>query len=178
MVYFDGTSALLVLNVAENRALLQDPQLQALGLTNLEIARRAYERRIAAHWFPTHSPALIGAGHTLLALKQYAEAEKVFLTLTRGAPQMASAWLDLGICRGQLGRWQEALVALRRATAAAPKHPLAWLWYSRACQQLGYEAETRDARQRAFKLNPNLVASFDADLLTTNAAPKKPVPAP
>jgi len=176
LVYLDGTSALLVLNTPENRPLLQNAQLRTLGLTNLEEARRAYERRIAAHWFPTHSPALIGAGQTLMALKQYAEAEKVFLTLTRGAPNMVGAWLDLGICRCQLGRWSDALVALRRATDVAPKNALTWLWYGRACQQLGLELEARDAGQRAYKLNPAGARMFEAEVLATgktNSVPKK-----
>jgi tetratricopeptide (TPR) repeat protein len=175
MVYFDGTSALLLLNSQENRALLQNAQLKTRGLTNLELARRAYERRIATQWFPAHSPALIGAAHTLLMLKQYAEAEQVYLTLTRGAPHMVGAWLDLGICRCQQKHWSDALVALRRATGAAPKNALAWLWLAHACQQLNLELEAREARQRAQKLNPALASAFDAETsaVKTNATPPR-----
>lgn len=176
VLYFDGTSALLLLNTLENRALLQNKQFQALGLSNLELARRAYERRIDAHWFPAHSPALIGAGQALMVLKQYGEAEKIYRTLTRGAPNMVFAWLNLGICGCLQGHWQEAVGALQRATTAAPKNALAWLWYGRACQQLNLEFEARDARQRAQKLNPTLVSTFDAETPQpgkTNAVPSK-----
>jgi len=173
LTYFDGTSAVLLLNTAENHALLQNPQFQAAGLTNLELARRAYERRIAAHWFPTHSPTLIGAGQALMVFKQYGEAEKIFALLTRGAPNMLSGWVDLGICRCQQGHWAEAAAALRHATAAGPENALAWLWLGRACQLLGLEEETRYARQHAQKLNPALVHAFDAEA----PLPAKSVPA-
>lgn len=174
LTYFDGTSALLLLNTPENQALLHDQRLPALGQFNLELAWRAYERRIAAHWFPTHSPALIGAGHERMSLKQYGEAEKILETLTRGAPNMVSAWLELGICRCQEGHWADARAALRHAAAAAPKNARVWLWQGRACQQLGLEEEARAARQRAQKLNPALASIFEtlAPLpANTNATP-------
>lgn len=160
LAYFDGTSALLLRTTPENRVLLQDQQLKLLGMANLEVARRAYERRVAAHWFPTHSPALIGAGSLLITLRQYGEAGKVFELLTRGAPQLASAWLDLGICRWYQGHPAEALPALFRATQGLPRNALAWLWYGKTCQQLNMPQEAKEAFQRAQKLNPVLAASF------------------
>ncbi|MCX7007450.1 MAG: tetratricopeptide repeat protein [Kiritimatiellaeota bacterium] len=175
LLYFDGTSALLLLNTPANRALLDDAQLRSLGPTNLELARRAYERRVAAHWFPAHSPALIGAGHALLALNQFAEAEKIYVALVHGAPNMVGAWLELGICRCRQGHWQEALPALRRATAGASKNVIAWLWYGQACQRLGLEQEAKEARQRAQKLNPVVTASFENDLQLTLSSNTPPV---
>lgn len=161
LAYFDGTSALLLRDIPENRALLSDPQMRLLGLSNLERTRQAYEQRIATHWFPTHSPALIGAGHTLMMLNQFEEAEKIYTLLTQGAPNMLGAWLDLGICRCRLNRWQAALVPLRRALDGAPQNTLGWLWYSRACQQTGLPGEAREALQHAQKLNPILAAAFE-----------------
>jgi tetratricopeptide (TPR) repeat protein len=161
LAYFDGTNALLLRNTPEQRAWLENQQVRLLGLANLELARRAYEKRLAAHWFPAHSPALIGAGHLLQALEKFDEAEKIYALLTRGAPNMVGAWLELGVCRCHLGRWQDALTPLRRALDGAPQNTVGWLWYSRACQQTGLFVEAREAQQRAQKLNPNLAAQFE-----------------
>ncbi|TAN38251.1 MAG: tetratricopeptide repeat protein [Verrucomicrobia bacterium] len=164
--YFDGVTALLLRNTPENRALLQDAQLQAFGLNNLELARRAYEQRVARHWFPAHSPALIGAGNMLMVLNQYTEAEKVYTLLARGAPNMADAWLELGICRWNLKRPKEALAAVERATECAPRNALAWLWYGQVCTELGLPQEAGEAWHRAQKLNPVLAASFMTQVQT------------
>lgn len=176
LLYFDGTSALLLLNTPEHRALLEDRRILELGLTNLELASRAYERRVANHWFPTPSPALIGAGQLRMLREQFAEAEKISLLLTRGSPNMMSAWVDLGICRCRLGHWREALAALRKATDGAPRNVAAWLWYGLACQKLGLEQEAREAHLRAYKLNPAAAAAFEHDLplLGKSGAPPAP----
>ena len=172
--YFDGVTALLLRNTPENRLLLQDPQLQAFGLYNLELARRAYVQRIDHHWFPAHSPALIGAGSVLMVLNQYAEAEKVYTLLTRGAPSMVDAWVELGICRLNLQHPSEALTALEQATTRAPRSAFAWLWYSQICTQLGLTQEAKAAWQRAQKLNPKQASSFLTQMQARDAGKVPP----
>jgi hypothetical protein len=165
--YFDGVTAILLSHTPANRALLQDPQIQTLGLNNLEAARRAYARRVADQWFPALSPPLIGAGNALMVFEKYAEAEKVYTLLTRGAPHMAEAWLELGLCQWHQQKPKEALATLRRATAVAPRRALAWLWLGLVCQQLGLTQEAEEAWQRAGKLNPVLKSSFLAQMQKT-----------
>ena len=163
LAYFDGTSALLMRQIPEHSAWLEAPQTRALGLKQLEQARLAYEDRVARHWFPAHSPALIGAGHTLMVLNQFEEAEKIYRLLTRGAPHLLGAWLELGVCRCYLGRWQEALEPLQRALKGVPDNAIGWLWYGYACARLGLQTEAATARQRAQKLNPALSAQFESE---------------
>lgn len=172
--YFDGVTAVLLNNKPENRGLLQDPQMEAFGAHNLEAARQAYEQRIADHWFPAHSPTLIGAGSALIELNQYVEAEKVYALLTRGAPHLADAWLKLGLCQWYQQRAPEALRSFRRATNERPQLALAWLWYGRACQQLGLKTETQNAWKRAEKINPVLKSSFLEQTQTSGSGNKPP----
>ena len=173
--YFDGTCVVLLRATPENRALLQDPQIKLTGLTNLEVLRRAYERRIATRWFPTHSPALLGAGSYLMTIRQYGDAEKVFELLVRGAPHVTGAWLDLGVCRWYQGRLRDALTALSHVTRDAPRNAWGWLWYGQTCKQLDMAQEADEAFRRAQKLNPVLAAAFADEMQTPAkaASPKK-----
>ena len=172
--YFDGVTVILLRTTPENSTLLQDPQIQALGLRTLDLAQRTYERHIAAHWFPAHSPALIGAGIVLMALGQYSEAEKVYSLLTRGTPNMPDAWLELGICRWHQQHPREALTALQRAIADAPRNAQAWLWCGQVCEQLGLTQEAQAAWRRAEKLNPGLKAAFVNQLSDASHAAPRP----
>lgn len=176
--YFDGVTAILLSNKPENRALLQDPQIEAFGGHNLEAARQAYEQRIASHWFPAHSPALIGAGSALMEINKYTDAEKIYTLLTCGAPHTADAWLKLGICQWYQKRAKEALGSFRRATSEAPRYALAWLWAGRVCQQLGLTTEAQDAWKRAEKINPVLKASFLEQIQTPGGSNKPPLVRP
>ncbi len=174
LAYVDGTSALLLRTIPDNKALLADQQIKTSGLQHLNKAYCAYEERVARQLFPAHSPAMISAGSFFMALgnlyqtignqeearRNYALADSFYTLLAKGAPRMATVWLNLGICKLELGQTSAALPCLRRATQRNAGNARAWLYLGRACAQAQLVQEAKEANERAAKLNSVLAASF------------------
>ncbi len=155
LVYFDGTTALLVRALFENRALIRDAEIQRAGLRLIEEERR----RVLESPRCVVSPRLIGAGEMFLALGRYAEAESVCRAVADGAPMMGRAWINLGIAQTEQGK-EEALDTLRHACQIAPREVLAWISLHRAASRDGREDEARTAIERAKRVNPKTTALF------------------
>jgi hypothetical protein len=61
------------------------------------------------------------------ALREWGDAERCFLEALRRAPFAFASWVELSVCRGQLGKYEEAEEAARRALEASrEKSPEAW----------------------------------------------------
>jgi tetratricopeptide (TPR) repeat protein len=97
----------------------------------LEGAARALEQadqpEDAARYFawclrldPGRSAVRQSLGRLYQSHALWAPAAQQFAWLARHQPEDAETWLRLGQCRGQLGRHQEALDALRRAAKLDP----------------------------------------------------------
>jgi hypothetical protein len=149
LVYFDGTAAILVRAVSENQALIRDVQIQNAGLQLIEKERQR-AMKATGHQI---LPRLIGAGEMFLALGRYTEAESIYSALTRCAPMMGRAWINLGIAQVEQGKVQEAVGTLRHACDIAPKEVFAWISLYRACNRAGLADEARAAIERAKKVN-------------------------
>jgi len=162
LVYYDGTSAIAVTRTSDHAKLIRDFEIQAEGLIALESERRAYAQRLERSLVPTHSPQLIGAGAIALALWRFGEAETIYALLSQGAPTMATAWLNLGICQYHRNAHAEAARSLDRATRLRPEGVLGWLWLGKACEALGRTAEADQARQRARRINASIADSFES----------------
>lgn len=160
LAYFDGTSAILVRNTAENLPLLRDRHLQRAGLEKLEAARRACAAQADRMFGNGNHARLISAGHFYLGMEKFAEAEVVFRQLTESTPRMHSAWLGLGLSLDQLGRHEEAMPPLRRAAQMRPKDPLPLLCLSRALRATGKTRESDEAVEQARALNADFTAAF------------------
>lgn len=160
LVYFDGTTAALVTRTMAHSKLISDFQVQQAGLKALEQARTAYQADLESRWPALHSPALIGAGAMNLALWRFREAEAIYALLVQGAPTMATAWLNLGICQHHRTAYQEAVATLKRAAKLRPGSVLAWLWLSKSYRNLG-ETELADtAMKKAREINADIADSF------------------
>ncbi len=178
LVYFDGTTVILVRSVSDNRKLIGDSALQDEGLALLESARKLYAARVAGGEEPGVAPRLIGAGNVFIALGRYAEAETVYRLLVAGAPSMGNALLNLGISQVELGKGEEAVQTLRRVTGVLPKQVYGWLYLSRACQLAGLTDESQQAYDRAKELNPKAASMFAQNVLNPGKATPPPAPAP
>jgi len=64
-------------------------------------------------------------GVELLDAEQYAQGIEVLERVTKAAPSLVAAHIDLGIAHARLGELPEAEAAFERALALAPGHPVA-----------------------------------------------------
>lgn len=166
LVYFDGTTVALVTRTVAHSKLISDYRLQAEGLKALEQERATYLTRIERSTSPRHSTALIGAGAVNLALWRFREAESIYALLTRGAPTMATAWLNLGICQHHRKAYEEAEASLREATRLRPSGVLGWLWLSKTCRSLGETERADAAMKQARQINSTIADSFESEFQT------------
>ena len=103
-----------------------------------------------------------------MALGRYREAQSIYASLARGTPNMASAWLSLGICQLKLeNNAQGALRLFQKARDLAPKNALVWLWLSTACVETGHPEEARKAFDKGASLNTRLADHFRGTVLNT-----------
>lgn len=162
LVYFDGTTAVLVQRLSGLSRLIADYEVQAEGLIALEAARRQYAGQVAHRSAPRNPPQLIGAGAASFALWRFREAEAIYTLLTLGAPTMTTAWLNLGICQYHRRAYAEAARTLETASRLRPGSVLAWLWLSKSYGALGETEPAEAAMQRARTINAAIADSFEA----------------
>lgn len=160
LLFFDGITAVLAQETEAVKPLLERSALREAGLQVLEKDRQTYARALGGYRRPSNSPRLIGAGNFYMALGRYAEAATVYELLTRGAPEMVTAWVNLGVARFNLGQLKEAQVALERATKVAPKNVTAWLYLSEVYARQNDKDAEREVIRRARKLNPAQTRAF------------------
>jgi len=159
LVYFDGTTALL-LRSAENVRQVVPPELQTAGLRLMDAERAAFAEQLSSGRCRRNPARLIGAAQVLMSMAQYEEAARLYELLTRASPRFAGGWSNLGICYVQLGRPRDGIAALQRAVRLRPRNFVAWLWLSRAAAASGDLETARRAYQRAYRLNSGAAVAF------------------
>jgi Tfp pilus assembly protein PilF len=70
-------------------------------------------------------------------------------------PDDPSLQMDLGVTLGRAGKFDEAVDALKAATAGLPESPDAWFWLGVAQQQVGHKAEAKAAFERVIAVAPS-----------------------
>ncbi|MER3466214.1 MAG: hypothetical protein C4340_03405, partial [Armatimonadota bacterium] len=60
-------------------------------------------------------------GNALYAVGREKEAREQFALAVRANPDDATAWESLGALQATSGKWEDARVSLRKATALSPK---------------------------------------------------------
>ncbi len=160
LAYFDGTSALLMRATSANQAWLTNEKTQREGLRILEEEHQDYWNRIKSCARPSLSPRLIGAGELYIAMDRFSEAAAIYSLLTLGDPSMVGAWYYLGIAQLELGKFEEAVAALKQACRRQPRNPRSWLQLSRAYSGAGMAGEAEGSFEKARKLNPAMADRF------------------
>ncbi|MEI6892752.1 MAG: hypothetical protein V5783_11335 [Pontiella sp.] len=151
LVYFDGTTAVLLRDKEEFAALINNPELQQAGLVKLEKARAAYAELDGSS--RNGNPAeLIGSGKIYLAFNRPTEAKAIFTLLVRGLGTIPGAWIGLGSSQLMLKEFDAAVQSLKIATTQAPNSLRAWATYATACKYAGRTAEAEVAVANARKL--------------------------
>jgi tetratricopeptide (TPR) repeat protein len=151
LVYFDGATVILVRDLPEYQTLINDPTIQQYGLKVLEDTRKSYVKGSQGLFQPGNSSRLIGAGGIYLALNRPREAEAIYRALTRGCPDMATAWLGLGQSLILQKKLSEGIGYMEQAAAITPRSSRIWMALYQAYRLKGDEAKTAEAVEKLNK---------------------------
>ena len=157
LVYFDGSSAVLMQRKAKFLPIFRNKDIQQGGLDRLEAARRKYADALERGKTPGNPAELIGAAKVYLALNRPNEAAALFDLILKGNRRVPGAWLGLGTARLMQKRFDESMSCLETATRLAPDSLLAWDHYAAACRYAGKTNEEKQAVARIDQLRTRLL---------------------
>ena len=153
LAYFDGTTAILLLNKEEFAPILNNTEAQAAGLAKLEAARADYAAAVGKGGCRAGNPAeLIGSGKVFLALNRPVESAAIFTLLLQGNGTIPGAWIGLGNSQLMMKEFDAAEKSLLKATELVPNNWMAWVSYAGACERTGNTAERDRAIEKAKEL--------------------------
>jgi hypothetical protein len=151
MVYFDGSTILLVKNLPEYKSLIEDDTIQAYGSKVLEDSRRKYIAGNAGLIKSPNSSRLIGASGLLLSLNRPVEAESLYRVLTKNCPDMAQAWLGLGQSLMLQKKLTKGIAAMEKAASITPSSSRVWMALYQAYRLQRDEAKVQMAAEKLNK---------------------------
>ena len=152
LAYFDGTTAILLLNKEEFAPLLNNKEVQTAGLVKLETARSEYAAKVGKGCRAGNPAELIGSGRIFLALNRPVESKAIFSLLVQGNGAIPSTWVGLGNSQLLLKEFDAAMASLNKATELAPNSLLAWASYATACKYAEQPEERKKAEKKVLKL--------------------------
>lgn len=161
LAYFDGTTAILILNKEEFEPILNNPEAQAAGLAKLEAARAAYAVAVEGGCRAANPPELIGSGKIFLALNRPIISKAIFSLLLKGNQNIPGAWVGLGNSQLLLKEFDAAVTSLNHATTLTPNSLLAWMSYRNACRYAGNTAEQEKAEKKVQELAAENMAAAE-----------------
>lgn len=172
LAYFDGVTAILLLDKEEFAPLLNNTEAQAAGLARLEAARAAYALKLTQSKAScAGNPAeLIGSGKIFLALNRPVESKAIFSLLLKGNNTIPGAWIGLGNSQLMLKEFDAAADSLNAATRLAPDNLFAWVSYAKACERAGRTAESQKAQEKVKSLAENMAKDAGEDNAAEEAA--------
>ncbi|MDK2857215.1 MAG: hypothetical protein PWQ29_1311 [Verrucomicrobiota bacterium] len=151
LVYFDGSTVILVRDIPEYSTLINDPAIQKYGVRVLEQSRRDYIRKNKGIIKAGNPSRLIGAGGIYLVLNRPKEAETIYSALTTGNPYMAGGWLGLGqsmILQKQLSK---GIGYMEKAADITPQSGRIWMNLFQAYRMKGDKEKARAASAKLKK---------------------------
>ena len=151
MVYFDGSTVILVRDLPEYDTLINDPAIQKYGLNILETSRRDYLKKNKGLIKPGNPSRLIGAGGIYLALNRAQEAESVYSALVKHSPNMAGAWLGLGQSLILQKKLSDGVEYIEKAARITPRSGRVWMALFQAYRLKGDELKARKAADQLNK---------------------------
>jgi adenylate cyclase len=128
--------------------------ISAYVVRDSESALEMVDRAIALN--PNSFDAWHARGWVYSAAGQPQEAVRSFERGIRMSPIDPAIFAGMGMALIELRRFDEAIVAGRKAQRHNPSHPLAYLCLASAFAHLGRDAEAREAAARLLEVNPAL----------------------
>lgn len=175
LVYFDGSTVILVRDLPEYATLIKDPAIQKYGLSVLENDRRQYLAQNKGFVKAGNPSRLIGAGSMYLVLNRVQEAQAVYTILSKNNPKMADGWLGLGqslILQRQISK---GIGYMEKARDITPNSGRIWMALLQAYRLKGDEANARHAADQLNKFYKAKDATIEQQELKEQ---KKPVEKP
>jgi tetratricopeptide (TPR) repeat protein len=163
LAYFDGITAILLMDKEEFAPLLNNTEAQAAGLARLEAARAEYAAKSSKGCRAGNPAELIGSGKIFLALNRPVEAKAIFSLLLQGNNAIPGAWIGLGNSQLMLKEFDAAADALDTATRLAPNNLFAWVSYANACDRAGRTAEKQKALDQVNALATEMAEKPEAE---------------
>ncbi len=176
MVYFDGTTIILIRDLPEYETLINDPSIQQYGGKVLEEARQNYQAGNKGLFKTGNSSRLVGAGGLYLALNRPIEAEAVYSLLVKNSPNMAIAWLGLGQSLILKKELTKGLSYMEQAAAITPRNARVWMGLLQAYRMKQDEPNARKAAEQLNKFFQAEEATIEQQEAATqkNKPVKKP----
>ena len=159
LLYFDGTTIVILQDKPEFNDLFMLSDLQQAGLNKIEQARKDFISRPTSGGNPAR---LISAARVYLALNRAAEAEAIF-SLLLNHHQSPGAAIGLGNAKLINGRHEEAFEILQQATQRFPDRITAWSAFARASKLTGETDLCENALQKVEQLAEKYEATETAE---------------
>jgi len=176
LVYFDGSTVILVRDLPEYATLINDPAIQKYGVAILEKDRREYLEQSKGFVKAGNPSRLIGAGGIYLALNRPQQAEEVYTVLVKNSPNMAGALLNLGQSLILQKQFSNGLEYMEKAAKITPRSGRVWMGLFQAYRLKGDEAKAREAADQLNKFFKAEKATVEQQEATTQKkATEKPV---
>jgi hypothetical protein len=150
LVYFDGSTIILIRDLPEYASLIKDPTIQKHGIKILETSQKNFIEQNKGFIKAGNPSRLIGAASFYLALNRTQAANEIYTILAKNCPNMAGAWLGLGqtlILQKQISKGIEYM---EKASKITPNNSRVWMGLFQAYRMKGDEGK---ARQAADQLN-------------------------
>jgi tetratricopeptide (TPR) repeat protein len=96
----------------------------------------------------------------LMVQKKYKEARKLFLEVTRRDPSIATAWHNLGIMEGILGKYPAAIAACQHAVEISPNWNEAWYVLGEAYAKSGNHPVAAEIFRKVVGTDPKLLDAW------------------
>ncbi len=176
LVYFDGSTIIMVADLPEYATLINDPAIQKYGMTVLEKARRDCLEQSKGFFKAGNSSRLLGAGGIYLALNRPQEAEAVYSIIVKNSPDTAGAWLGLGQSLIMQKQISKGIEYMEKAAEITPRNGRVWMGLFQAYRLKGDEAKASAAIDQLNKFHKAEKATVEEQAVTQEQ--KKPAKKP
>ncbi len=176
MVYFDGTTIILIRDLPEYETLINDPAIQKHGGEILAEAHRDYQTGNKGIFKTGNSSRLLGAGGLYLALNRPLEAEAVYSLIVKNSPNMATAWLGLGQTMILQKKLTQGITYMEKAATITPRNARVWMGLLQGYRMKNDRENVTKAAEKLNKFYQAEEATIEQQEATTskNKAEKKP----
>lgn len=148
LVYFDGTTLILVLNKPQFSTLMENEQAQQAGLNQIEKSRQEFAAQLEKRGKAQTPGRIIGAARIFLAFNRPNEAKALFSLLLENNKTIAANWIGYGASQFMLRDFSGSIQSLEHAIRLSPANYSAWSNYYRTCLYSGNKEGMERAKQK------------------------------